>query len=341
MDRVRVGFIGAGGNTRLRHLPGFAGIQGVELIAVANRSVDSAARVAEEFGIARVHSDWREIVKAGDVDAVCIGTWPNTHAEMTCAALEFGKHVLVEARMAASLAEAQAMAAAAAARPELVAQIVPSPITLEADAIIRNLWESGSLGNPQHIRSDHATSATLDAEALLSWRMDERISGINTMALGICYEPIQRWLAGDAEVTQARAEVVTSQRCDEQGNLHQVVIPEILSVNGRWGDAEFTMHQSSVEAGPAQCRYELAGDQATLRYDVNRRELIVDDRNGDSRQIDLPELTEGGWAVEQEFIASIRSATPVERTNFATGLRYMKFTDAVWQAWSGAGPVVG
>ena len=40
-DTIRVGFVGAGANTELRHLPGLQAIEGVELVSVANRSVES------------------------------------------------------------------------------------------------------------------------------------------------------------------------------------------------------------------------------------------------------------------------------------------------------------
>ena len=77
---IRVGFVGAGANTRKHHIPKLKAQPGVELVAVANRSKESGERVAKEFGIARVHGDWREVVEAKDVDAVCIGTWPYMHA---------------------------------------------------------------------------------------------------------------------------------------------------------------------------------------------------------------------------------------------------------------------
>ena len=76
---IRVGFIGAGANTRLHHLPKLRAQPGVELAAVANRSRESGERVAKEFGVAKVYDDWREVVKAPDLDAICIGTWPYTH----------------------------------------------------------------------------------------------------------------------------------------------------------------------------------------------------------------------------------------------------------------------
>jgi len=94
-----IGFIGAGNNTRQRHIPGFAAIDGVRLVSVANRSEASSRRVAEAFGIERVAPDWKAVIADSEVDAICIGTWPYMHAEITIAALEAGKHVVVNYQM--------------------------------------------------------------------------------------------------------------------------------------------------------------------------------------------------------------------------------------------------
>ncbi len=134
---IRVGFVGAGANTRLHHLPKLRAQPGVELVAVANRSRESGERVAKEFGVARVHDSWREVVTAPDVDAVCIGTWPYMHCELTLAALEAGKHVLCEARMAMNAAEGRRMLEASRRKPQLVAQLVPAPLKRDAVAHLR------------------------------------------------------------------------------------------------------------------------------------------------------------------------------------------------------------
>src|SRR5438105_9776302 len=134
---IRVGFVGAGRNTRSRHIPGLGKQPGIGLGAVANRSRESGERVAKEFGIRRVEGDWHDVVQAKDIDAVCIGTWPYTHCEMTVAALDAGKHVLCEARMAMNAAEGRRMLAASRAKPNLVAQIVPAPHTLEVDPAVK------------------------------------------------------------------------------------------------------------------------------------------------------------------------------------------------------------
>ena len=106
-DTLRVGFIGAGGNTRLHHIPKLRAQAGVELVSVANRSVESGQRVADEEGIPNVAAHWQEVVQDDTLDAVCIGTWPYLHAPITIAALEAGKHVLCEARMAMNSHEAR------------------------------------------------------------------------------------------------------------------------------------------------------------------------------------------------------------------------------------------
>ena len=126
-QKIRVGFIGAGANSRKFHVPNLNAQPGVELTAVANRSKESGERVAKEFGIGRVHGDWREIIEAKDVDAVCIGTWPYTHCEMTLAALDAGKHVLCEARMAMNAAEGRRMLAASRASPIWWPRSCPRP----------------------------------------------------------------------------------------------------------------------------------------------------------------------------------------------------------------------
>src|SRR5580704_3602258 len=120
-QRVRIGLVGAGKNTRERHASGFRSLPDVEIVGVVNSTPESTARVARDLEISKTYPRWQDLVADPQVDAVCIGTWPNLHCEITCAALAAGKHVLTEARMARNLAEAKNMQAAAKARPELVA----------------------------------------------------------------------------------------------------------------------------------------------------------------------------------------------------------------------------
>ena len=124
-ETVRIGMIGAGNFTRVRLIPGFQAIDGVEIVAVCNRSEESGRRVADEFGIARVTTDPEELFASDDIDAIYIGTWPYRHREFSVRALEAGKHVLCEGRMAMDAAEAWEMLDAAQSRPGLVGAARP------------------------------------------------------------------------------------------------------------------------------------------------------------------------------------------------------------------------
>src|SRR5688500_16502097 len=93
---LRVGLIGAGENTRKKHIPGLRAIDGVEIVAVCNRRPASTQKVASDFSIPRTFARWQDVVADPAIDAVVIGTWPYLHCPITLAALAAGKHVLCE-----------------------------------------------------------------------------------------------------------------------------------------------------------------------------------------------------------------------------------------------------
>src|SRR5436305_252545 len=110
---IRIGLIGAGANTRSRHIPGLRAIPGVELTAVCNRRPESTAAASKEFGIPKTFEKWQDLVADPDVDAIMVGTWPYLHCPIVLACIEAGKHVLTEARMSMNAAEARVMLDAA------------------------------------------------------------------------------------------------------------------------------------------------------------------------------------------------------------------------------------
>src|SRR5882724_8630241 len=236
---IRVGFVGAGANSRKHHIPKLGAQPGVELAAVANRTKASGEQVAREFGIARVYGDWRELVRAPDIDAVCIGTWPNTHCEITRAVLEHGKHVLCEARMAVDAAEGRRMLDAAREAAHLVAQLVPAQNTLEIDPAVQALLAEGYVGAVLAVEIQANQGQFVDAEAPLHWRQDAALSGLNVMTMGIWYEALMRWL-GPARRVMALTKIAVPRRKDGAGGWQDVRVPdhvEILATLGRGASA--------------------------------------------------------------------------------------------------------
>src|SRR6266571_166743 len=117
---IRVGLIGAGANTRARHIPGLRALPDVEIVAVCNRRRESTQAAAREFDIPRTFDTWQDLVADPNIDAVVIGTWPYLHCPITLAALDAGKHVLTEARLSMNAAEAHQMLAASRRHPDRV-----------------------------------------------------------------------------------------------------------------------------------------------------------------------------------------------------------------------------
>lgn len=331
-ETIRVGLIGAGGNTREKHIPGLQAMPGVEIVSVCNRSVESGRRVAGQFGIPQVHTDWMAIIEDESVDAVVIGTWPYMHCPMTCLALEAGKHVLVEARMAMNAGEARLMLQTSRCCPQSVAQVVPSPLTFRFDRTLSDLIAEGFAGDPYAIELHGEGNAFADPLAPMSWRQDFELSGLNTLNLGIWYEALARWIGHARRVTAMR-KVCVRQRPHPQGGCAAIRVPDHVDVLAEMDcGAQAHLRFSAVTGlfDKNRAGVWIYGSEGTLWLDLAGNRLMGG-RRGDKtlREIPVPPEKAGGWRVEESFVNAIRGLEPVTLTDFAEGLRYMEFTEAV------------
>jgi predicted dehydrogenase len=332
---IRVGFVGAGANTRKQHIPKLKAQPGVELVAVANRSRESGERVAKEFAIPRVEDDWRRVVEARDIDAICIGTWPYMHRELTVAALGAGKHVLCEARMAMNAAEGREMLAAYRQAPRLVAQLVPAPHTLEVDRTLKQLLAEGYAGELHAVEvqgAQHARFAELgDA---MHWRQDVRLSGNNILNMGIWYEAMMRWL-GPARRVMAMTKIAKPKRKDETGVWQEVKVPDHVDILVNFTTAVGHLRFSSLTAFAPPPEVWIFGSDGTLHLEVDAKRL-TGARRGDQALAEIPIPAEQriGWRVEEEFVNAIRGREKITHTSFEDGVRYMEFTDAVARSYA-------
>lgn len=115
-NHIRLGLIGAGPWGR-RYIPTIDRLPGVQLSRLASRNPKSRRLVDDAC---KIHSHWRDVVDAADVDGVIIATPPNLHGPMALAAVEAGLAVLVEKPLTLDLAEAENLLREARARQALV-----------------------------------------------------------------------------------------------------------------------------------------------------------------------------------------------------------------------------
>ena len=322
---LRIGIVGAGANTRERHIPGFQEIDGVEVVAVCNRSRESGQRAADEFGIPAVFDNWKELVQADEVDAVCIGTWPYLHCDITLEGLAAGKHVLTEARMAMNLAEARRMLAAAQASDK-VAMVVPAPFNLETEPTLLEMVADGVFGDWLEIHVAALTGGW-DPSAPLHWRQRRDLSGQNIMAMGILNETVRRYTGHDRAV-MAHAKVFTGERTDpESGTRKPADVPESLGILSELESGATAVYHVSSVAAHGGISFEMHGTKGSIRLEDDKAFVALDD--GGYRELVVEPEKQWGWNVEADFVDAIRDGRPVTHTNFEDGVKYMAFTEAV------------
>jgi len=105
VQKVRIGVIGTGSISEM-HLKSYKGNPHADLVAICDVNEERARQVADKYGATKVYTDYRQLVADAEIDAVSVCTWNNTHAPISIAALQAGKHVLVEKPLCHTMEEA-------------------------------------------------------------------------------------------------------------------------------------------------------------------------------------------------------------------------------------------
>lgn len=158
MAQLRLGISGLGRGAMLT-VPGLAANARIELVAGFDPSREPRQGLRRSYG-ARVYESFEGLIADADIDAVYIASPHEHHASQAIAAARAGKHVLVEKPMAVSIAEARAMAGAAAESGTCL-MIGPShgydgPVALAAD-----IAASGDIGRVRMIQAFNYTDFLL------------------------------------------------------------------------------------------------------------------------------------------------------------------------------------
>src|SRR5215510_11146019 len=138
-----------------------------QLLAVGSRSQESADRYAREWKIPRIHGSYEALLADPEIDVIYNPLPNHLHAEWTIKAVEAGKHVLCEKPIALSVAEVDAMQAAAQKHGYVVAEAFMyrhHPQTLKVQEIVK----SGSLGTLKLIRGSFSFVLTREGDVRLN-----------------------------------------------------------------------------------------------------------------------------------------------------------------------------
>jgi predicted dehydrogenase len=177
---VGYAFMGAAHSQAWRTAPRFFDLPRTPVMRVlGGRDAAAVTAAADRLGWQETAGSWQELVARDDVDLVDVCTPGRTHAEIAVAALEAGKHVLCEKPLANTIAEAEAMVAAAeaAAARGVRSMVGYTYRRVPAVQLARQLVADGRIGTVRHVRVQYLQDWLADPEAPLSWRLDKQQAG--------------------------------------------------------------------------------------------------------------------------------------------------------------------
>ncbi len=337
---IRVGVIGTGFGAAV-HIPALQFLPETEVVAICSRRPERARAAAADHGIPSFVTDFREMVRDPQIDAVVVASPPHLHHVMSLAALEANKHVVCEKPMARNLAEARDMVKIAA-RMGVVAMVNHEFRFLPVRRRIKELIEAGFLGEP------HAATIVVHRSSLndpygrpFGWLMEQEKAGGMLGATGSHYVDALRWWFGEVtSVAGAVSTLVKRRRVAGSSQMATVDADDNYAVMLRFANGAIgTIHVTATAAFEGDEDLFLSGSEGTLqvrdgflwgaqRGDRELREVEVAEDLDD----DLPPfehfLTAPTVRLLQEWVRAIQTGKPAS-PSFADGVKVQELLDGV------------
>jgi predicted dehydrogenase len=256
------------------------------MAALCGRNAAAVRAAADRLGWAATETDWRALVKRDDVQLVDVCTPGDGHAEVAIAALEAGKHVLCEKPLANTLAEAEAMTAAAerAAASGVRAMTGFNYRRVPAIALARQLVADGRIGEIRHVRASYLQDWLIDPSFPLTWRLQRERAGSGALGdLGAHIVDLAQYLAGEliAGVSAATATFVRERPLEDGGGSGPVTVDDAAVFTARLASGALASFEATrfATGRKNQLRIELNGERGSLAFDLERlNELQFCDR---------------------------------------------------------------
>lgn len=326
MSQIGIGMIGAGSISNA-HLPAIAASEKASLLCIADLNLDAAREKAEKFGARRTVADYNELLAMEDIDAVVIGLPAGLHATVALAALEAGKHVMVEKPMARTLQECDAMIAAAQAADRVLQ--VAMVRRFDADwGKLRELALAGKIGRPCQWR--RIATGSPPQPPYGAWYSDSRYSDGPLSESGAHDFDFVRYTFGEVKSITASVR--------HMGLQGDVMDNGIVILDFESGDSMLCQWSWSLPPGaPAGLSgQDIIGPEGVIhtsrRRDDGVHECIVHRRGGEQEVVQFENPRDGAYWFHGQFdnfVESIRG----NQTPRASGLDGRKAQEIVLAAF--------
>ncbi|MHC1787602.1 MAG: Gfo/Idh/MocA family protein [Christensenellales bacterium] len=306
MDRVRFGIIGCGKVTEVKSGPAFQKAPGASLEMVMRRDPVKLKDYAMRHGVPRYSTDYLDLLRDPDIDAIYVATPPDTHAFYTIAAAEYGKAVYVEKPMARSVAECRVMIAACreAGVPLHVAYYRRGqPKFMKA----RELLASGALGELRSFAYRYACPPpVLDPDR--AWLMDRGQAGG-----GLLYDIGSHMLDMILFLLGEPLELV-----GRSANLsRQYDVPDTSSALLRFASGVQGAIQLSFAAAEGADELWISGSLGSLRLAIMSNEPLSLEKEGEVTRFPFPPLQHVQQPYIERVVRSLLGEEPLESSGRA------------------------
>lgn len=201
LERIRYACIGTGGIADKKHLNEYSKISGVDVVAVCDVNEAAARRVAEKYGIPKVHADYLDMLKTEQLDLVSICLPNHLHASVVLECLAHGVHVHCEKPLALSAAEVESIRAAQQRSGKHVMVAMNNRFTPETQ-LIATMVERGFFGHIYHAKCGWRRNSGIPG--IGKWFTDKTLSGGGPLIdLGVHFLDLALWLMGHSQPVSA------------------------------------------------------------------------------------------------------------------------------------------
>ena len=259
---ARIGIVGTGWGARVQ-VPTFREA-GLDVVAIAGFHREKTRELAGELDVHAV-DDWRELVRADDVELISIVTPPSEHREMALAALDAGKHVLLEKPTALNAGQAEELVEAARRHADRITLIDHElrflPSWREARARI------GELGAIRYAEVRYSSPARGDRTRAWNWWSDASRGGGIWGAVGSHFVDTLRYFGMEIEAARAVMHTIIDRR-PFGDTTREVTSDDFASVQLRLRDRAMAVMQfSAVASGPDEASVlTIHGENGAMRF---------------------------------------------------------------------------
>jgi predicted dehydrogenase len=319
MRKVKIGIVGCGGIANGKHLPAIQKNGNYDIVAFCDIVKEKAVEAKEKYGTedARVYTDYTELVKESELEAVYVLTPNKSHSAISVAAMKAGKHVMCEKPMAKSYADAKLMLDTAKETGKLLTIGYQNRYRQDS-SYLKTACDNGELGDIYYARA-HAVRR----RAVPTWGVflnEEEQGGGPLIDIGTHALDLTLWMMNNYE-----AESVT-------GSVYRKLADQTDQGNafGDWNPKEFTVEDSAIGfvkmKNGATIHLEASWALNTLEVDEAKTSLCgtkagADMKDGlrinrvkyNKQSVEKPDLNSGGVAF---FSGQSEDAPDIEQKVF-------------------------